>query len=496
MISVEGEDLRGRSALPLLASTQTNARVLFLGAPGEAVINTVPFTTPFQRVVVADALPFPTAAFGCVVIEAGGIASGRALRHMAAEVARVLQPDGDLLVLGRSSRIRRDLRSLRAYGLRSPAGAWTAALASHGFRRTATATSRCDRDRLVEIAWPENGAPSRPGSAATAGFEVGAFRREAAGAMPAMCAVLDEVAARLGSPRAARLERVLVRKIGKSALIASVGERRVIVRIPRSAMAEQRAERNFSALQQLHEASALPDSLRRLIPRALTRGVCRDYVYYVEECAHGRPLEDQSTRDSWEPDALAFLSDLHLRTRRAVIVDDGFFQQRFVEPVRVIQRALVPDHGSALNQLIHAMATIKGRELPLVWSHGDFALGNCLYDASGCLAAVVDWELFSTESLPLLDVLHSMPVPGETNSHPRWQRFDAVIKLLQTGTGRGTKLGHYVEAIGLSPSTVPALLVMYWVDHISSRIEGRCDDAAWMRKRVLQPLGDLRQLLD
>jgi hypothetical protein len=167
-----------------------------------------------------------------------------------------------------------------------------------------------------------------------------------------------------------------------------------------------------------------------------------------------------------------------------------------VEPVQLIQHALEPEHGPALKVLIHAMATIKGQELPLVWSHGDFALGNCLYDSSSRLSAVVDWELFSDESLPLLDVLHSMPVPGETNSHPRWQRFDLVMGLLQTGAGRETKIGHYVETIGLSPSSVPPLLVMYWVDHISRRIAGRRNDSVWMRKRVLQPLGDLRQRLD
>ena len=143
----------------------------------------------------------------------------------------------------------------------------------------------------------------------------------------------------------------------------------------------------------------------------------------------------------------------------------------------------------AIERVRSLIAPITGERLPFVWTHGDYTLANCLYHRNGDLAAVVDWELSSREGLPLLDILQCMPVPNESNSDARWQRFDAVRMLFNDPTlQRSPRLRAYVDGIGIPLTAVPTLLAMYWVDHVANRIDARAGDPHWMTKRVYQPL--------
>jgi aminoglycoside phosphotransferase (APT) family kinase protein len=134
--------------------------------------------------------------------------------------------------------------------------------------------------------------------------------------------------------------------------------------------------------------------------------------------------------------------------------------------------------------------------VPLAWTHGDFFLGNCLSDAAGGLTGVVDWELFSTAGLPLLDLLQCMVVPGETSSHPTWQRFDRVCGFIGTPSElyRWPEVSRYLDSMEVPAACVPSLLRMYWVDHVANRIAARGTDPVWMQKRVYQPLEALNRV--
>ncbi len=307
--------------------------------------------------------------------------------------------------------------------------------------------------------------------------------------------VLSEIAAT--GPRGS-IERLLVRKIGKTAIMASCGDRRVLIKVPRTPVARFRAERNFKALERLHQSDALTAHDRALVPRATVRGCIGDYAYYGEEMLDGRELPQTALQSSaWQPDAVQFITSLHLRTRQERVVDEACFEARFAAPVRRIQAACrIDDAANArtFDAIVAAMREVVGQPMPFVWAHGDFALTNCLYDATGGLSAVVDWELFSPEGLPLLDLLQCMPIAGESNAHERWQRFDVVASLLRHAIPHdgAHELRKYVARVGMSDRVVPAILLMYWVDHVANRIESRRADSVWMRKRVLQPLAVLK----
>jgi hypothetical protein len=169
------------------------------------------------------------------------------------------------------------------------------------------------------------------------------------------------------------------------------------------------------------------------------------------------------------------------------------FGRMFEDAVRTILD-VIPERREALERILSLLRQrLHGQMLPLVWSHGDFSLGNCLYDATGHLSGVVDWELFSEESLPLLDLFQCMPVHGESNSHPYWQRFQRVLQFIENESGFYDEpvLRHYASEIGIEKMHLVPLCLMYWVDHVARRIAARRHDPSWMRKRVIQPLADL-----
>ena len=113
------------------------------------------------------------------------------------------------------------------------------------------------------------------------------------------------------------------------------------------------------------------------------------------------------------------------------MVDEAVYQRIFAAPLATVRRHCDSDRSrEAIDRLERSIrASVEGYTLPMAWTHGDFFLGNCLSDAGGHLTGVVDWELFSTAGLPLLDLLQLMVVPGETSSHPTWQRFDRSAQM-------------------------------------------------------------------
>jgi SAM-dependent methyltransferase len=501
----DGEDLRGRSALLLLASPRAGARALFLLSQSEAIVNTSPLPAArFLRVVVnaSAALPFGDHAFDCVIVDGDQVPlrsrNIESSRNLAREVGRVVRPDGQCVVVARHNRVPARRVAIGRYLLALPGNSWKQALTTDAFGATDLAAVGMNGRRITELAM------MGPGTAAAAGsqrmdFRATVFTRAPGRAVSLLERVLSEIAATTTDDSGGSIDRLLVRKIGKTAVMASCGGRRVLVKVPRTPVAQRRAGRNFDALQRLHLSDAITPDNRAIIPRAIRHGCIGDYAYYAEEMLDGRELTESALQSSsWQPDAVQFITGLHVRTRQERVVDDACFEARFAAPVRRIQDAChLEDTATAraFDGIVAAMREVVGQPMPFVWAHGDFALTNCLYDTAGRLSAVVDWELFSPEGLPLLDILQCMPIAGESNGRPRWQRFDVIASLLRQGIPRdeGSELGKYLSRVGISDRVVPPLLLMYWVDHVANRIQSRRADPVWMRKRVLQPLAVLKQ---
>jgi aminoglycoside phosphotransferase (APT) family kinase protein len=497
-------DLLGRTALLLVAALPAGARVLFLVDRRRALLNQ-------GNIADANFLPAPTASahqlplrdgtVDCVVLDAeqleavpDGTASAAHCQAVLAEIKRVLRTDGELVLLTEHRRMPPDWRQFRRYCLVPPDRRWGAALTAAAFHVTSMSFAKQDGARLTGL--------TRAGADATdypkpAGYKVLRCRPNPEGRPSALLeTILERVAAELESGRL-EVVRCAIRKIGKTSItVARKDGRRYLIRVPRSTVAAARARRNHIALETLAREERLPVEVRRLVPRPILYTKINDFECYVEECIAGSELKPSLGDDLWHPQASSFLVTLHTHKRFEVLVDEGVYRHHFGEPLETIRRHC--EAGWAEGVLDGVEQSIRravaGRTLPLTWTHGDFFHGNCLSDARGQLTGVVDWELFSTTGLPLLDLLQSMIIPGENNAHRSWQRFDRILSFLTTPSEllRWPLVASYLRAMAIPDECVPALLRMYWVDHVANRIAARRTDSVWLRKRVYQPLEALK----
>lgn len=491
--AVDGEDLSGLASLALLTPLPADATVLFLGhraasaraQGGLAVLSIGELNDPRE-------LPYDDASFDSAVIDADSlphhaIRGGADTARVLEDVWRVLKPGGGCIVVTATSRLPQNLLDWRSYRLQPPAKAWATSVSTSPFQPTRSVMIRRQGPRITDV-------DLRGPAAGRAGSVTGLVLRKFPTAAPgAIDAILQALSATLGYGQIPGT--LQVRKIGKTVIVSPpIHGRRIVTRIPTSSAALRRARVNHAAVSRIH-GSPLAPGWKRLVPHPLAEGVHGGQAYFVEELVAGASRGDtDAAAPNRERQAIRFITELHRATAERVTIDRGHHGRLVENPVATVAglegaTGLTPVEAFIRRSLLQ-------RSLPLVWCHGDFAIGNCLYDDEGRLSGVIDWELFATGGLPLLDALHRLDVPGETSSHPTWQRFDLIMALLgRPGWRRTPAVADYVEALKIDPAAVPGLLLMHWLHHVSHRIGARGRDPVWVRKRVLDPLQRLSRWL-
>ena len=499
-------DFLGRTALTLIAALPAGARVLLLVDAHVAVVNHGRISgAQFMRALVdgADRLPFVDRTFDCVVLDAPQLEAGLdgaprpdECAGILTEVRRVLRPHGELVLVTEHRRVPQNWRQLHRYRLVPPDRRWATALASGGYQVASPYYADLDALRLTGLTGSAEGSAEESRSA---GYKVIRCSQNARPAPAVLDTILETAATQLNAG-ALDIQRIAIRKIGKTSITAADRSgRRYVIRVPRSAVAASRARRNYAALQALASDERFPRALRNLVPRPVLSMTVADYHCYVEEAVAGSEVQPSlPAGEIWHGQAADFVTTLHTRSRIGVVVDEAVYQRIFAAPLATVRRHCDSDRSrEAIDRLERSIrASVEGYTLPMAWTHGDFFLGNCLSDAGGHLTGVVDWELFSTAGLPLLDLLQLMIVPGETSSHPTWQRFDRICGFITAPSDlyRWPVVARYLDMMDVPAACVPGLLRMFWVDHVANRIAPRSSDANWMRKRVYQPLEALDHL--
>jgi hypothetical protein len=278
-----GDDLAGRSALTLLACRSHAARVLYLVSRGDATVADSSGNAANCRISVdrAGGLPFLSGTFDVVILDLDAMAThtivrGGATGTLVSEITRVMRRDAECLVITRSTRMPRNLSALRKYRVRLGTRVCKAMFAASSFHATSAGHLVTDDSRVLEV-HPASAHHPAAAIARRPDYALTSFRRENPSRATVLEKVLEEVGSRMGAHAPAHLVTILVRKIGKTAVAAKAAGKRVIIRIPRTAVARARGERNFRALERLHRSEVLPAADRALIPEPLLEGRCYGY---------------------------------------------------------------------------------------------------------------------------------------------------------------------------------------------------------------------------
>ena len=500
-----GEDLLGWSALPLLG--RANARPepwLFVSSPSLGWLSQGPLDDARFARTSSDysrTWPFSDGSLGGAVIDGDALSrQGNAadLERTLEEACRTAGRLGDVLVVCRHRFVPRRPWAWREY-LRPSANRWRRAAAGLGLRTEAAGAVELDGDRIdgVHVIDQDRGDKSQHKAADRVVLRVAASGRREAHSLEAMVAQASPCGTALG------IDRMAVRKIGKTAVfLSSASGQRFVMRIARSPIARARATRNFESLVSLHEAG-LPNSITCRVPTPAVQGRHAAYGYYVESCMDGRPgpqlAKSPTDGTGWCMEAFDFITSLHAATMQRTTLEEPVVARLVLEPAEQVARhcGSVDTEQQVRRVATACAASLRGRLLPLVRTHGDFTDSNCLFDARGTLTAVVDWEVSLAQGLPFLDLLQLMPIPGETGASPRWQRFDAWLDIWRNyeRVVSDPILGRYLRVLDLEPEVIPGLILAQWLTHVGDRIEARRNDERWMRLRVLQPIESLTRTM-
>jgi aminoglycoside phosphotransferase (APT) family kinase protein len=490
------EHAYGFSSLALLAGRDLHPTVLYLLTWSCATVTTTRPDGTTSSTIVVDGwsrLPLAAASIDVVVADLDLVPNSEATRRsVATEVRRVLKSKGRCIAIITHRRRPRNLRDWSRYRLVPPMSRWHHALSGPGLSQVQAAVLQFDGPRITDVQFGSR--PCRDAVAAAPGDAVALVLSPTTSVEPSIVQEISRVVA--GAEN--RIDRIHVRKIGKTAAFLSAGHSRVVVRMPCSSVALARARRNHAALEVLRRSGgSIP---MQLVPEPIGWGEVGSQSYFVETCVPGVPRRERVPRIHWDKQALELITDLHVATARSHVLSEEWFQQTVEPALSNVERCELEDEGRrAIDWLRSATREhLLGERLPIVRSHGDFTAGNCLYDSCGRLSGVVDWELSSGDALPLLDLLQCVDLPIEYTRDGRWQRAELVFDAVER-TGPlfdAPEIVDYMRRLGVPKDLLRALLLLYWIDHVGARVLARRADAAWFQRRVKAPLRRVRQLAE
>jgi len=268
------------------------------------------------------------------------------------------------------------------------------------------------------------------------------------------------------SPERLRIQRVSLSRGGSMTFVLGEGSRASLVaKVPLSGRALARCEENMATLSAVRRGGSLPVGAEKLLPRALGRVDVLDHAVFVETALPGTAWREgmgRLRRRSSRRLAAAFLRDLHAATSRFIVFDDDGFEDRvghyFDRLAGAFGRSTESDTVLGMKEDLRGM--LQERRWPVVLEHGDFHLGNCLFETSPWrLSGVIDWDLGSPSGLPVLDLLHLL-ITTETPG-----RIDdgTARKLLDWHLSSDAKrlVREYLVAIGLAADAVGPFVYLY-----------------------------------
>jgi aminoglycoside phosphotransferase (APT) family kinase protein len=269
-----------------------------------------------------------------------------------------------------------------------------------------------------------------------------------------------------------------------------------VFKLPVTARAVDGVEREGRALTALHGDERLRD-WRRLIPLPRASGALDGRRYRVDTVLRGRTVLDQlgddSTRRRLLESAAETIHVLHRASATAVEVDDRLAERWIDAPADDLLA-----HGAArgLEPRLHRLreelrAAVMGRRVSAGWIHGDYWLGNLLFEASEPRPrGIVDWDAAAETQLPMIDVLHLL-------LSTRWLTTgrdlgDLVLEQLRGGGWPGEErpvLDRYGTWCHEGSLSERQLLLMYWLRHVAHHARQQGSDGGlryrrWQKRNV------------
>ncbi|HEU5219817.1 MAG TPA: phosphotransferase [Gemmatimonadales bacterium] len=210
-------------------------------------------------------------------------------------------------------------------------------------------------------------------------------------------------------------QRFYLRRRGALLVVLSdeYDTRRMVLRVATSDAVADVLERNATFGEKVRTHPPLDEGLRRLIPRSMGSFVEQGRRTFMEEYLEGEPAWMLGARGRLERHVRTQAFDILRRLQQATVqpapIDDRTIERLIGSTIAAVASRFDSTSGTIglLSEMRERFASgFSGRTLPLVWSHGDYGLGNLLTDPHGNVTALIDWDTFVEADLPGIDWCH------------------------------------------------------------------------------------------
>ena len=207
--------------------------------------------------------------------------------------------------------------------------------------------------------------------------------------------VIADLSGRLGRP----CDLVDVHATRTGSLIVRIrADRSYVAKLPLRPVTEPRLRASAHTLDALGRASWMTPFLSERCPALVLTGTASGYFYSVETAVSGQDgatilKSGGGTADELIVSAEAFLSKLQ-RASMGSTEPRHRWEEHFDPAVeRVAQIARRAGSAQAFDRLVSEIRMcLSTRPIPTVYSHGNFWLGNALFDTDHTLTGVIDWD--------------------------------------------------------------------------------------------------------
>ncbi|HTG90402.1 MAG TPA: aminoglycoside phosphotransferase family protein [Vicinamibacterales bacterium] len=293
--------------------------------------------------------------------------------------------------------------------------------------------------------------------------------------------------------RSCHLDDIHLTRTG-SLIVRVHADRSYVAKLPLYATTEPRLRRSADALKTLAQAEWITPFLAGRCPAIVLTGKASGFFYSIETAVPGQDgasiLKTGGTADEMILSAERFLSKLQKASGNR---QSHGWQEHFGRAVtRVSGLAARAGVERAYTTLIADLRTRLSLRPPrAVYSHGNFWLGNVLFDTANQLTGVIDWDSADTCTLPALDLIYLVVrTHGLARSTSVGEGFTDWIAAESLPFLDQCVSRHFHE-LSIPTELVVPLAYCSWIQHLDAHCQFGTPASRkrqWLEKNVRVPL--------
>jgi aminoglycoside phosphotransferase (APT) family kinase protein len=272
-------------------------------------------------------------------------------------------------------------------------------------------------------------------------------------------------------------------------------DRMYVAKLPLRASTEPRLRLNAQALSGLHRAKWLTPFLAARLPAVVHLGTVSGHFYSVETAIPGRDgasiLKEGGTAHQMVVAGAHYLSNLHKAS--AADARASAWEAPFESSVKDVRElAIRAGSADAYDRLIaHLKRRLAAQPIAPVYSHGNFWLGNVLFDSSGVLTGVIDWDCAGGAMLPALDLIYLLV---RTHGLARSASFgEALADWIDVPSAPVLDrcIARHCRELSIDIDLIVTLAYCCWIQHLHSHCLFATTASAnrhWLRRNVADVL--------